>query len=200
MVGGVLLRFVLPAAAALFTAACVALRLPHATSRFGALLALFTTRGSVAATCAAGLIVAAALPPAAAGSRLRLRWLGLRRSPLPLRLPGLLPATLLPTATLRFAAALLRFADAPALLFAGGPAMRPFVAATPLSGAFGALLGMAARVPLPVGFRVGAGDRDVGQGKRKADRNRDPMSASVSRAARHGPARLRVPRRARERS
>lgn len=129
---------------------------------------------------------------ATAGFRLRFRLLRLRLITLPLRLPVLLSGALL-------SAAALLFADPPALLFATTP-VRPFVAPTLLFGAFGALLGMAAPAPLPMGFRVGVGDRDVGQGKRTADRNRAALSASVSRAARHVPARLRVPRRARERS
>jgi hypothetical protein len=116
------------------------------------------------------------------GFRLLCLWL----SSLPLRFP-----------TLVFAAALL---PAAALLFAAIRTVRAFVALTPLFRAFGALLGMAAPARLPMGFRVGAGDRDVGQGKRTADRDRAALSASVSRAARHVPARLRVPRRARERS
>jgi hypothetical protein len=152
---------------------------------------------------AAGLIVAALLRTAT-GVRLRLRfrWLRLRFRPLPLRLRSLL-----------FAATLL--ATAAALLFAAAPIVRAFVAA-PLFGAFGALLGMAA--PLPMGFRVSAGDRragdrDAGQRKRTADRDRGAgqrrltaardraaLYASVSQAARHVPACLRVPRRARGRS
>jgi hypothetical protein len=130
---------------------------------------------------------------AATGFRLRLcfRLLRLRFSPLPLRLPARLPAARPPFAALLFAATL---PPAAALLFAAARAVRLFVALTPLFGAFGALLGMAAPAPLPVGFRVRAGDRDVGQGKRTADRDRAPLSASVSRAARHVPARSRVPR------
>jgi hypothetical protein len=128
-------------------------------------------------TTPAARLSVAALLSTATGFRLRLRWLRLRLSPLLLRL------------------------RAAALLFAGPRTLRPFVASTPLFGAFGALLGMAAPTPLPMGFRVGAGDRDVGQGnKRTADRDRAVLSASVSQAARHVPARLRAPRRARERS
>jgi hypothetical protein len=177
------LRFVLPTTApALFAVVRVALRLPRAASPFGAPLTLSATRRSIAATAATGLIVAAVLLSATTSFRPRWRLLRLRLSPLPLRFPALL-----------FAAA---------LLFAGRRrAVRPFVAPTPLLfGAFGALLGMAARGPLPTGFRVGGGDRCVAQGKCTADRDRDPLSASVSRAARHVPARLRVPHRARERS
>ena len=169
------LRFVLSTTApAPFGGVCVALRLCRPTC-------LFTGR-------AAGLIVAA-LRSTTTGFRLRLRFClpRLRFGPLPLRLRSLLFATaLLPAA----------------LLFATAPTARPFVAA-PLFGAFGGLLGMAAR--LPMGFRVGAGDRragdrDADQGKRTADRDRAALSASVSQAARHVPARLRVPRRATERS
>jgi hypothetical protein len=132
------------------------------------------------------------------GFRLRLgfRLLRLRLSPLPLRLPAL-PST---SALLFAPCSTLCFATATALLFATAAAVRPFVAPTPLFGAFGALLGMAAPARLPMGFRVGAGDRNVGQGKRTGDRDRAALSASVSRGARHVPARLRVPRRARERS
>jgi hypothetical protein len=150
---------------------------------------------------------------AASGFRLRLGFslLRLRLSPLPLRLPALPSAAALLFAT----SSTLCFATSGALLFAATAAVRPFVAPTPLAeqgipaeggclpasvGAFGALLGMAAPARLPMGFRVGAGDRGAGQGKRAADRDRAALSASVSRAARHVPARLRVPRRARERS
>jgi hypothetical protein len=132
---------------------------------------------------------------ATSGFRLRLgfRLLRLCLSPLPLRFP-----TLLFAATLLSAAGTLLFV-AGTLLFVA--AVRPFVALTaPLFGAFGALLGMAAPTPLPTGFRVRVGDWNVGQGKRTADRDRAPLSTSVSRGARHVPARSRVPCRARERS
>ncbi len=130
---------------------------------------------------------------ATSGFRLRLGFSLLRLclSPLPLRFP-----TLLFAATLLFPAALL-FAG---LLFAGPRAVRPFVAPTSLFRAFGALLRVTPPAPLPVGFRVGAGDRDVSQDKRTADRDRAVLSASISRETRHVPACLRALRRARERS
>ena len=138
---------------------------------------------------AAGLLVPALLcTPTGLRLRLRFRLLRLRFGPLALRLPALLFATGLPFAT--------------GLLFATAPAVRAFVAA-PRFRVFGSLLGMAA--PLPTGFRVGGGDRgvcdrDIRQRKRTPDRDRAALSAPASQAARHVPARLRVPRRARGRS
>lgn len=187
------LRFVPPptATTSLFAAACGPLLL-FATAP----TTLLTTRGSLATTRAAGLIVAAALLPATTGLRLRLRLLRLRLSPLDPRLPALLFAASLFAGTL-FAAALL---PAAAPLFAAIRTLWPFVAPTALFGSFGAPLGMTAPAPLPMGFLVGVGDRDVGQGERAADRDRAALSASVSRAGRHVPARPRALRRAWERS
>jgi hypothetical protein len=176
---GALLRpglcFVLPTAVpAPFASVGVSLRLRRPDCPF-------TTR-------AAGLVVAALLCMGA-GLRLcrRRRRLRLRFNPLPLRLRALL-----------FAAARL---PAAALLFAA-PTVRAFVTA-PLFGAFTGLLGMAAVLSVRFGMGAGdrgVGDRDAGQGKRTADRDRAALYASVSQAARHVPARLRVPRRARGRS
>lgn len=95
--------------------------------------------------------------------RLRFRWLRLRLRALPLSFPTL------------------RFAASGALLFVTTPAVSLFVAAAPLFRAFSALMGMTPPVPLPTGFRVGAGDRDVcRQRKRTAGGDRAALSASVS--------------------
>ncbi len=100
--------------------------------------------------------------------RLRCRWLRLRLSALPLSFP-----------TLRFPT--LRFAASGTLLFVTTSAVSLFVAAAPLFGAFGSLMGMTPPARLPAGFRVGAGDRDVRrQRKRTASGNRAALSASVS--------------------
>jgi hypothetical protein len=144
----------------------VSLRLPCATSLFTAPTTLLARRS--VATPAAGLIVAAALLPVIPGFRLCLR---LRLGPLPLCLRL---STLLPTAST------LRFAAFSALLFATTRAVGLFAAAAPLFRAFGPLMGMISPTPLCAGFRVGAGDRDVGQGKRTPDGDRAALSASVS--------------------
>ncbi len=151
----------------------VSLRLPCATSLFTAPTILLARRS--VATSAAGLIVAAALLPVTPGLRLCLR---LRLGPLPLRLRL---STLLPTASpLLPTASTLRFAAFSALLFATTRAVRLFAAAAPLFRAFGPLMGMISPAPLRAGFRMGAGDRDVGQGKRTPDGDRAALSALVS--------------------
>ncbi len=150
----------------------VSLRLPCATSLFIAPTTLLARRS--AAPRAAGLIVAAA-PLSATTSFL----LSLRLGPLPRPLGW---STLLPTASaLLFGTSrALLFGTSRALLFATTRAVRPFVAPAPLFRAFGALMRMTSPAPLPAGFRVGTGDRDVRQGKRTADGDRTALSASVS--------------------
>jgi hypothetical protein len=142
----------------------VSLRLPCATPLFTAPTTLLARRS--AATRAAGLVVAAAPLSVTTGFLLRLR---LGRLPRPLRLTALLPT-----------ACALLFGTFSALLFATTGAVRPFVAPAPLFRAFGALMGMTSPAPLSAGFRVGAGERDVRQGKRTADGDRAALSASVS--------------------
>jgi hypothetical protein len=91
------------------------------------------------------------------------------------------PAPLFATSSaLRFATTrALRLFVAPTPLFRAPRALRLFVSCAPLFRAFGPLMSMPP-APLPAGFRVGAGDRDVGQGKRTADGDRPALPASVS--------------------
>jgi hypothetical protein len=182
--------------ATLFAPAPASLRPACTTFLCAAPVAVLVTRRSVAATRAAGLIVAAVLLSTTTGFRLRLLWLWLWLwlclSPLPLSLPALLSAAAPLFAGPPFAT--------PAPLFAGPRALRPFVAPTPLFRASGALPGMAPRATLPLGFLVGAGGRCARQGQRAADGDRTALSTPLSREAHHVPARLRAPGQARERS
>jgi hypothetical protein len=144
------------------------LRLAFCVPSFMALGVLPLSRRFVLPTTAS-LFAAACVP------LLRLR---LGALPLPLRLTALLPtASALLFATTRRAR---RFAATVALLFVTTPAVGLFVAAAPLFSAFCPLMGMTPPAPLLPGFRVSAGDWDVGQRKRTAHGDRAALSASVS--------------------